>query len=170
MIKQIILPISIIAIAAAIRILPHPANVAPIAAMALFGGCYLEKKYAFLLPIIALFVSDSILGFHQSMPFVYGSFLLMVCIGIWLRKRKAVGTILGASVASSLLFFLITNFGFWLTESLYPKTIEGQITAYVMALPFFRNTLLGDLLYTGLFFGGYELALRFIKRKAVVLN
>src|SRR5205807_1011366 len=97
-----------------------------------------------------------------SMPYVYGSFLLTGFVGIWLSKHKSFTNIFLASVFSSVLFFLITNFGFFLSNDLYPKTLSGQLEAYVMALPFFRNTLLGDLGYVGLFFGTYEFVLMLI--------
>jgi hypothetical protein len=161
-IKKLLTLLAIIAFAVILRLVPHPANVAPIAAMALFGGAYLNKKYALFVPLIALFVSDMFLGFYASMPYVYGSFLVIGVIGIWLRKHKSVQNVIVASVCSSILFFLITNFGVWLVNDLYPKTVSGQLEAYIMALPFFRNTLLGDLLYTGLFFGGYELVKRIL--------
>ncbi len=167
-IKKLISPLLIIFFAVALRLLPHPANVAPIAAMALFGGAYLNKKYALVVPLIAMILSDFFLGFHQSMPFVYVSFLLTGMIGLSLRNRKTATNIIAASITSSILFFLITNFGFWLTHSLYPKTFSGQIEAYINALPFFRNTVLGDLSYTALFFGSYELVRRLLfKVKAI---
>ena len=164
-IKYLISPILIIAIAALLRLLPHPANVAPIAAMALFGGVYLNKKYALVFPLIALFLSDLILGFYPlpAMAFVYGSFLLTGAIGILLKKHKKPVIIITASLASSLLFYLITNFGVWLTGTIYPKTLTGLLDCYLMAIPFFRNTLFGDLLYTGVFFLSFETALRFRK-------
>lgn len=162
---EIAAPLAVVFFAVALRLVPHPANVAPIAALALFGGAYLDKKYALFLPVCAMLVSDFFLGFHQSMPFVYGSFVLTGIIGMFLKKRKTVARVVIASITSSVLFFLITNFGYWLTHSLYPKTIEGQMQAYYYALPFFRNTLIGDLLYTGLFFASYELAIRFLQIK-----
>jgi hypothetical protein len=164
---QGIVPVVIILLAALMRLVPHPANVSPIAAMALFGGVYLDKKFAVLLPITAMVISDFFLGFHQSMPFVYGSFFLISTIGMWIRNHKTPLTVVGGSLFSSFLFFLITNFGFWLTDSLYPKTFAGQMTSYFMAMPFFRNTLIGDLLYTGLLFGGYEFVRSLFARKAV---
>ncbi len=162
-ITDIINPLLIIAIAVVLRLLPHPANFAPIAAMALFGGAYLNKKYALIVPIAAMFLSDFFLGFHNTIPFVYGSFLLTGVIGLWLRKHKNVHNIIFASLVSSILFFIITNFGVWMVETMYPKTIAGLIECYSAGIPFFRNTILGDLSYVGIFFGGYEIALQFIK-------
>jgi hypothetical protein len=158
-VKNLINPFVIIVFAVVLRLLPHPPNVAPIAAMALFGGVYLNKKYALIVPLVALFISDLFIGFYSSMAYVYFSFLLTGMIGIWLRRHKSFTNIILASLVSSTFFFLITNFGFFLTNDLYPKTLNGQLEAYIMALPFFRNTLLGDLGFVGLFFGGYELVL-----------
>lgn len=158
--QNILLVIAIILIAVLIRLVPHPANVAPIAAIALFGGAYLDRKYALILPLTTMFISDIFLGFHASMPMVYVSLVLTGLIGMWLKSRKTVPTVLLASVGSSILFFLLTNMNYWYVTSLYPKTIEGFFQSYIMALPFFRNSLLGDLFYTGVFFGGYELATR----------
>lgn len=164
-IQQIISPLVIIAFAVVLRLLPHLPNVAPIAAMALFGGVYLNKKYALIVPVIALFVSDIFLGFYPDMAFVYGSFLLTGLIGLWLRQRKSFRNIILASIGSSMLFFLITNFGVWLMGTMYDKTLSGLFEAYLMGLPFFRNTLLGDFGYVALFFGSYELVLRYLNAK-----
>lgn len=154
----------IIVFAVVLRLVPHPPNFAPIGAMALFGGVYLNKKYALVVPIAAMFVSDMLIGFHRTMGFVYGSFLLTGLIGLWIKNHKRVGYIVGASLMSSVLFFLITNFGVWLTGSLYPKTFDGFMQCYLLAVPFFRNTLIGDLFYTALFFGAYEVILEGIRR------
>jgi hypothetical protein len=130
---------------------------APIAAMALFGGAYLDKKYALIFPLLALFISDLFLGFHASMPAVYTSFFVTGLMGMWLASHKKVSYIITASIISSIMFYLLTNFNYWYAASLYPKTYAGLVQSYEMALPFFRNTLLGDLLYSGIFFGSYEI-------------
>lgn len=150
--------IAIISTAALARLLPHPPNVAPIAAMALFGGAYAHnKRLAFLVPLLAMLASDLFIGFHREMLPVYVSFLLITCIGLALRGRMGVGAVAGASMASSVLFFLISNAGVWAVSTHFPKTAEGLLACYAVALPFFRNTLLGDLFFTGLLFGGYAL-------------
>jgi len=161
--QKIISPIIIITFAAVMRLLPHPANMAPIAAMALFGGVYLNKRYALIMPLLAMGISDIFLGFHDTIVFVYGSFLLTGLIGLLVRKHKSVQTIALATLISSVLFFLITNFGVWLMGMLYPKTLSGLADAYMMGLPFFRNTLLGDLGYVTLFFGSYELVTLYLQ-------
>ncbi len=168
-----------------LRLTPHMPNFAPIAAMALFGGAYLSKRFAIIVPLIAMAISDYLLlyihpfqspivdfsriypltaMFNGSTPFVWGSFVLVGLIGMWIKKHKNVRSVIFGSLASSALFFLITNFGFWLANDIYPKTVSGQIEAYVMALPFFKWTVLGDLFYTGMFFGAYEVALWTAKR------
>jgi uncharacterized membrane protein len=145
------------------RLVPHLPNFTPIAAIALFGGTYLNKKYAFIVPLVAMFISDIFLGFHSTMIYVYGSFLLTGVIGLWLKNHKNAKNVVGAALFSSVLFFLITNFGVWAT-GWYPKTLSGLMQSYVMGIPFFRNTILGDLCYTGVFFGAYELAQLLIVR------
>jgi len=147
--------------AAASRLLPHPPNLTPIAAMALFGGAYFsDKRAAFLVTLAAMFLSDLVIGLHRGLPVVYGTFALIVCIGLWLRTRRTLLPVAGAALASSLLFFIVTNFAVWALGSLYPKTTQGLITCYLAAVPFFRNTLIGDAFYTAVLFGGFTLAER----------
>ncbi|MGB5279646.1 MAG: DUF6580 family putative transport protein [Gammaproteobacteria bacterium] len=141
---------------AVFRILPHPPNVSPVAAMALFGGTYFsDKRVAFLVPCLALLLSDLILGLHDTMLYVYGGFALTVVIGFWIRKQINTGRIAIAAVAASVLFFLLTNFGVWVTSGLYPMTVDGLMQAYIAAIPFFQNSLLGNLVFTALLFGGF---------------
>ncbi len=163
--SRFISPIIIIAFAVVLRLLPHPANVTPIAAMALFGGVYLNKKYALLVPLLVLFISDLFLGFHKSMPLVYMGFFLTGVIGLILSKHKAIASVISATFLSSIIFFLLTNFNYWYTTSLYPKTLNGLAQSYFNALPFFRNSIIGDLLYVGLFFGSYEFAKKLLNSK-----
>ena len=145
--------------AAASRLIPHPPNVASITAVALFGGAYLsDKRLAFLVPMTALFLSDLVLGLYSHMEVIYGSFALVVCLGLLLRRRRTPLAIAGAALAGSIVFFAITNFGVWVFGSLYPKTTAGLLTCYVAAVPFFQNTLVGDALYTAVLFGGFALA------------
>ena len=156
LIQNLLTPLLIIVFAVILRLVPHPANVAPIAAIALFGGAYLDRRYALVVPLIAMFLSDLVIGFHGTMPFVYGSFVLVGLVGMWLSKHRTLSNTIGATLFSSLLFFLITNFGVWIEGILYPRTFEGLVNAYFYAIPFFRNTIIGDLFFTGLFFGSYE--------------
>lgn len=165
--NKLISPFLIILFAVLLRVVPHVPNFTPIAAMALFGGTYLNKKYALVVPIAAMLLSDMVIGFHGTMIFVYGSFLLAGLIGIWLRRNKNLRNIVIATFASSLLFFIITNFGVWLEGRLYANSLSGLIESYTLAIPFFRNTILGDFSYVALFFGSYELAIKFFKKPAI---
>jgi hypothetical protein len=152
-------PVAFVLIGTIARVLPHPANFAPIGAMALFSGTYMSKKQAFTLPILAMVISDIFVGF-DSIPMrtaVYGSFLLIVGIGFWLREHKNFKYVFLSTLFGSVLFFLITNFAVWSFGSMYPRTLSGLFECYLMAIPFFRNTILGDVLYTGVFFGGFEM-------------
>lgn len=146
--------------AAALRLVPHPANVAPIAALALFAGATIDdRRLAFAIPFGALALSDLIIGLYPGLVFVYAGFALSVGIGFLLRKRT-VGRIAGGTLASALAFFLLSNFGSWFTLTTYSKTFDGLMAAYVAGIPFLRNSLLGDALYVVLLFGGFALAER----------
>ena len=167
--KEKLFPVLVVLVAVLMRFLPHPANVAPIAAMALFGGAYLNKKYAVILPMAVMLISDLFLGFHKTMPFVYGSFLIASIIGISLKNKVKIKPVLGASLLSSVIFYVVTNFGVWLTTGMYEMTFLGLIKCYVLAIPFFRNTLAGDLFYTVMMFGGYEVVLRLSSKARIRL-
>jgi hypothetical protein len=147
-----------ILLAAALRLVPHPPNFSPIAAMALFGGAYLARQpLSFVAPLAALLLSDLVLGFYPEAIFVYVSVAATVLIGWAISRLKSPLRIGAATVAASVLFYLVTNFGVWLVVDLYPKTASGLLACYVAAIPFFQNTLAGDLLFTALLFGGFAL-------------
>ena len=151
----------IVIIGIAMRLVPHPANVAPVAAIALFAGTYLNKKWALWVPLAIMIISDMVLGLHDVVPFTWGSFLLVALLGTWLKQHKNVRNIGFASVTASVAFFLITNFGVWLFW--YPATLRGLAQCYTLALPFYRNTFIGDILYVVVFFGIYECATRLVR-------
>jgi hypothetical protein len=161
---RLIALLAAILVAAAMRLLPHPPNFAPIAAMALFAGAYLPgRALAFAAPFGALVLSDILLGgFYAGIGFVYFSFALTVLIGWAISSRKTPLTIGAAALASSITFFIITNFGMWLFSGFYPPTMAGLVACYVAAIPFFQNTVAGDLFFTALLFGGFALAERMI--------
>jgi hypothetical protein len=138
------------------RLIPHAPNVAPIAALALFSGVMVPNWIGFIIPLIAMVLSDVFLGFHATIPFVYGSFLLITGIGYLLRKKSSPLNIGLGSMSGSLLFFFITNFGVWITSSLYEKSVSGLVQCYLMGLPFLRNTIIGDIFYTTVFFVGFH--------------
>ncbi len=172
-----------------LRLTPHIANFAPISAAALFGGAYLNKRFAILVPLVAMAISDYLLlyvnpfaspmvdfthvqpitaMFHTTTVYVWGSFTLSGLIGIWLKNRTKPSNIIGASFLASLQFFLITNFGVW-AGGMYSRGPDGLFQSYIMGLPFFRWTLLGDLFYVGVFFGAYELANRIARKEKLVI-
>jgi hypothetical protein len=151
--------LSAIVAAAALRLAPHPPNFSPIDAMALFSGAYLGRRWiAFAAPLLALLLSDIVLGFYHGMGTVYATVALIVMIGWWVSSRRTPLRIGVAAVASSVLFFVITNFGMWLFSGFYPVTYEGLVACYTAAIPFFQNTLAGDLFYTVLMFGAFRIA------------
>lgn len=159
--KQYASSILIILLAVVMRLVPHPPNFAPIAALALFGGAHFDKKLRFIIPFSAMIISDLILGFDGATPYVYFSFFLIILVGSLLHKHQKLPHLVGASLTSSVLFFLITNFGVWAAGSMYTKDLSGLMNSYAMGIPFFKNTLLGDLFYTGAFFYGFSLVRHF---------
>ena len=172
-ILEVSIAIVFVLIGASLRLSPHAPNFAPIGAIALFGGVYLSRKLALVIPLAAMVISDVFIGYYEValMAFVYGSFLLCVVLGFWLKRHKKWQTILGSSVLSALIFFFLTNFAVWAFTPWYAKTFSGLIQSYLMALPFFRNTLLGNLFYATVFFGAFEIAdvlvRKILKRKVV---
>ena len=145
--------------AAAARLIPHPPNFAPIAALALFGGAHFaDRRLAFAVPLAALFLSDAVLGFYPGMAATYAGFALVVFLGFGLRRRRTFGPVVAAALAGSVLFFVVTNFSVWAAGALYPRTAAGLVECYAAAIPFFRNTLAGDLFFTAVLFGGFALA------------
>lgn len=164
--KTIIVTVSVILMGAVARLLPHPANVTPLTAIALLGGAYLSPALALTVPLAALFASDLFLGFHGTMPFVYASFILVSALGLFLKSRRNAQTIALACVTSSLLFFVVTNFGVWATSSLYPHSGSGLLACYTAALPFLRNSALGDLFFTAALFSLETYALKLIPSAA----
>ena len=168
---------TIILVAALSRLLPHPFNFTPIGAIALFGGAQFSRKYlAFLVPLAAMLISDLLLGFHGTMWAVYLAFILTVAIGMGFLRKITAGRVFGSALVSSVLFFLITNFAVWYGSSgFYPQTLAGLGACYAAGLQFYQqtffgnlflNTIMGDLFFSGLLFGSYEL----IKRRVPALS
>jgi hypothetical protein len=166
---RFIIVLSMIILAAGLRVLPHWPNFTPIAAMALFAGTYFDRKlYAFAIPMAAMFISDIIIGFHVNMPAVYLSFGITVMIGEAIRRKVTSGTVFMAAISSSVIFFLITNFASWLASPFYPQTFPGLMESYVAGLAFFRdqtygfsfflNELLGTSFFSAVFYGAFYLA------------
>lgn len=158
-----LLALSMIILAAVLRIAPHPWNFTPVGAMALFSGAVLkDRRTAFAVPLLSLFAGDLFVGFYkiQMMLIVYASFLLSVAIGLCLRNRRSIGPISLATLLGAFQFFVITDFAFWTFGSAYAHTGQGLIACYVAAIPLFFNMLAADVLYAALLFGGFALAER----------
>ncbi len=157
--NRLTLVAGIILAATAARFIPHPPNFSPIAAIALFAGAQFSSRgKAFIIPLAAMFLSDLILGLHSLIPFVYGSFALTVCLGIGLRQNRTIVRTLVSVLLGSVLFFVITNFAVWAVLDAYPKNGAGLAACYIAAIPYFQNTLLGDLFYSAVLFGGLAFA------------
>ena len=169
---EFLVALLLIVIGVSLRLLPHLPNFAPIAAIALFGGVYFSKKISLIIPLFAMLISDIFLGFYQPilMAFVYGSFLLCVVLGFWLKRHKKWQTVLGSSILAALIFFILTNFAVWVFTPWYTKTFSGLIQCYLMALPFFRNTLWGNLFYTSCFFGVYEMLRVWVRERFTIVQ
>lgn len=160
---RIIVILAAIGLAAALRLIPHPPNFTPIGAMALFGGAYLGRRaLAFAAPLAALLLSDLVLGFYPGIGFVYGAVALTVLIGWAIPPQRPALAVGGAAIAGSLLFFILTNFGMWAFSGFYPLTWDGLVACYVAAIPFFQNSLAGDLFYCAMLFGGFALLERLV--------
>lgn len=168
-IQKLISYITIILLAVIARLIPHAPNFAPIGGLALFSGANFKNKIALLIPLTAMFISDIFLGFHKTVPYVYLSFIIIALIGGLIKNNKW-QSLLKASLVSSVLFFLITNFGVWATGTMYQKNLSGLIQCYGFGVPFFRNTLISDLFYTFSFFYGYRFLSKFIFSKLGLLK
>jgi hypothetical protein len=151
---------ALIAIAALLRISGIlPENVSPVAAIALFGGAlFANKIQGLILPLVIMFLSDLYIGLHDYMIPVYISFVIIGIIGFAIRKNPTITSAFFGAIIGSTLFFLITNGAVWMGSAFYSQDIGGLIDCYILGVPFFRNTLLGDLMFTGILFGAYQVA------------
>jgi len=163
--------ILLILIASFSRIIPHMPNFTPIGAMALFGGAYFKNKYhAFLIPILSLWISDLVINnfilsyyneftwFYPGFLWQYSAFIMIILIGYYSLNKMSFKNILLSSLGSSLIFFVVTNFGVWISGSMYSLDLSGFITCYALALPFYKGTLLGFLFYSSFLFGVFEMS------------
>jgi hypothetical protein len=160
--QDMILALGILAVGVLARFMPHAPNFTPVLALALFGAVHLKRSQAVLLPLVLMMATDLFLGAYPSMPVTWASIILVSFIGLWVRQSQGVSRTLVGSVAGAFAFFVVSNFGVWLTN--YPRTLEGFMSCYALAVPFFRGTLASTLLYTVIFFGAYELLASQIKR------
>ena len=162
-----------ILLAAATRLVPHAWNFAPMGAMALFGAAHLEqKRYAFILPLLAVWLSDLFLNnvvysqyyptftwFGEGVLYLYGAYALIALTGTQLFKKAVnLPLVLGGALSASAIFFVVSNLGCWVGSSMYSQDMLGLVACYAAGLPFVGGTIAGDLLFSGLLFGGFALA------------
>lgn len=148
--------IGIVLLGACARLIPHPWNFTPLVAIGLFAGTYARSAWAAAATTLSsLVLSDLVLGFYAGFWVVYAAALVPVLAGRLAAKRQATAMIAGAGLASSLSFFLITNFGTWAGGQLYPHTLAGLAACYAAGIPFYRNQLAGDVFFVLLMFGAY---------------
>ena len=165
--KYYFFAISLILILSFSRLIPHPSNFTPILAAGVFSGFYFRNLYLSLFVVIfSMFLGDLYLGFHNTMIFTYTSLCAAVLIGIFIKKFK-ISENLYSGLASSVVFFIITNFGAWLTLDMYEKSFSGLLNSYVLAIPFFHNTLISTFLYLFLFKALLEF---FVNKKKIIKN
>ncbi|MES2558338.1 MAG: DUF6580 family putative transport protein [Bacteroidota bacterium] len=167
--KRIMIIVAIVFVAAIMRLLPHAPNFSPIAAMALFGGAYITNRYlAVIIPLLAMLLSDALMGFNgwyftEQIIAVYGTFALIAVLGLTLQGNKSAIRVAGASISASVIFFITTNFAVWLggffhSPALYTMNGQGLAECFTAGLPFFQNSLMGDLFYNTILFGGFYIA------------
>ena len=162
----------IILLAAFTRIMPHPPNFSPIAAIGLFGAAHFAKKWqAFFIPLIGIWVSDLVINnyvynssssnfvwFYSGFYWQYMSYILIIFAGLFIFNRDiSLTKMFGGMISSSGIFFLVSNFGVWAGGTMYPKNFGGLITCYAAGVPFIHNTIISDVLFTTVLFGTYYL-------------
>ncbi len=141
------------------RLMPHPANFSPLIAISLFSGYYLPKKYALVLPLGIMFLTDLFLGFYELpvMLAVYSCFFVSILAGNYLRKRINVINLITTTLFLSLLFFITTNFVVWYFTPWYSHSLSGLALCFTYAIPFFRNSLMGNFFFVTTIFSCWEL-------------
>jgi hypothetical protein len=169
---QSILAVFFILSSVLIRMLPHTPNIAPVVGIGLFAGAYLPKRWAFAVPLLAIAAGDLLIGFIPEHLFGWAAVALSVVIGSALRTNRTPLKVAGASVAGSTLFYVLSNFSVWLIGygHMYPRTLSGLAECFIAGLPFYRNGVLGDLLYVGILFGATEFALQCHSRRLTAIS
>jgi hypothetical protein len=151
--------LGLVLLAAILRLAPHPPNFAPIAAVAIFGGAMLPRRYGVAVPLAAIIATDFIIGLHDLFLVTWGAYaLIALASSLWLREKLTFVRGAAMALGASLFFFVATNFAVWLTSGMYQHTWAGLAQCFTLAIPFFRNTLASDLIYTATLFGLYALA------------
>ncbi len=167
--SQFLLISFVVASVAFLRIIPHIYNFSPVIALAIFGAIHFRKKiYSYSIVIFSIMLSDiiingfiydldnSFLFFYEGFYWQYISYFVIILLSFSFKGKKiGLKNITYLCLSSSLIFFVISNFGFWLTSGMYSYTFPGLIECYIKAIPFYQGTLLGTFFYTPIFFGLY---------------
>jgi hypothetical protein len=159
------IPAAILIVGFLSRVIPHAWDFTPVLALSLFAGAHLSGKRKYLVPLALMLLTDVVLGFYPSFLMTWAGVLASVAIGTILRRNDAWHRVAGCSLGAAMVFFIISNFGVWVTD--YPKTWVGLADCYVMALPFFRNSLISTLIYSHVLIGGYAWMTRRASAKQV---
>ncbi len=151
--------IFIIILASISRLIPHPPNFTPILAIALFSGFQIKNRLlALLIPLISMYISDIVIGYHITILWVYCSLLIISSLGFIFSRYQSVSTFIFGLFSSALIFFIVTNFGVWYTSTFYEPNIFGLLMCYAAGIPFFTNTLLSTLIYGIIFYVTFKLS------------
>ena len=165
--KHLLLGFGIVLLLALSRLIPHPPNFTPILSMAVFSGAIINRQLtAYLIPLVAMLLSDFYIGFHSGMPIIYFSLALCVLIGTFIQARVTIINFVFSIFAGVIIFYLITNFSVWYGSGMYDYSFSGLITCYVMALPFLQNTIISSMVY-GI---GALLIYNVINRRLILAN
>lgn len=169
--KNLLLIVLFIAIILIGRILPHPYNFTPLIAVTLLSSYSLSNKFlAIMIPLVGFWSSDLFINnyiyagyftdftvFNSGMIWTYGAIVLVALMGSSFLNKISAGKVVLASLSGSTIFYLISNFGVWLFSPMYAKTLIGLTQCYSLALPFYGTSLMGDLIYSAILFGAYQL-------------
>lgn len=156
--KSTTIAVVLIIFGVVLRLIPHVDNFAPIGAIALFGGAILSARIAWWLPLAIMVMSDLILGLHDTILFTWGGFMLVALFGMLLKDQRNIIRVPLGAIGAAVIFFIVSNFGVWVVSGMYAHTWQGLIDCYVMAIPFFKTSLLADFVYSAALFGAYAWA------------
>lgn len=155
--KTVLSILGLIAIGLVGRLLPHPPNTTPVTAISFAAGKYIGSTWAVVIPFLVMVISDVFIGFYdwKVLVSVYGSIAIISGISILARNARPT-TVIFLVMASSVLFFIVTNFAVWAASSWYAPTLEGLVASYIAGLPFLRNMFIGDVFYAATLLGAFE--------------
>jgi hypothetical protein len=159
---------TLVGLAVAVRLVSETPNFNAVIAATLFAGFYFQRRLtAVCVPLLAMSISDVFLGGYDKgmMAAVYGSLLVPIAWRGLLRRRLSPLVVGSGAASSSLAFFALSNAAVW--WAWYPHSWQGLVECYVAALPFLRNSLESDLVFSAGFFGLYVLAAHFASQRSV---